>query len=222
MSRFSAFLLLFFPLAVPGQEIASPRKAAKPLFFHLRVGADPARTITGRLEASGDAGLDTARLDLDGDGAFETERRFRESVHPRSKAMTRDSRIHVRHQGVVWSLELDALRSPAKSREIGAGTTTVHWAASADGLRVRFQDSPLTLHPTLEASRAAPAFRMGPPLRFETGTSSRGPHAVVTATLRDGNGGKVSSVYRGKKAERPVVEVLAAEEVRVTGRPGYS
>jgi hypothetical protein len=216
-------VLLLSPLAV-AKEAPAPTVAAKVLHFRLQVGAEPGKVIEGRLvEASAPgAGYDAALLDIDGDGTFETTQAFKERIHRRTKSPIRDSRIRIRHEDVIWTLELDSLRSPARSREQGAGTTRVHWSAQAGDLYVRFMDSPLTLHATANAARAARAFRMGPPLRIVIGTSSRGPNALVTVALMDVNGGELGAASRDKAEVRPDVKVLAADKVVVSGSPGYS
>jgi hypothetical protein len=216
-------ILLMLAVPASGAEDAPAAEPGKTLHFRLLVGADPGKPIAGRLvEVAAGEGLGAALLDLDGDGTFETKKVFRESVRLRTKRPVRDARVRVEHQDVIWTLEIDALRSPARARTLEAGETRVHWSAQAGDLYVRFMEAPLVLHAGAKDARTAKAFRMGPPLTLEIGASSRGPHALVTIALREGNGGKLAVVMRGKDKPRPDVKVLAAEEVKVSASPGYS
>lgn len=197
--------------------------AAETLHFRLEVGLETSRTIDGRLPApEAGSSLRVALLDLDGDGEFETRREFGETTHPRSGRKLRDVRLPFRLGDAVWTVELDALRSPDAARALAPGETTVHWSVSAGGLFVRFLGAPLVLHSTAAAARAAPPFRMGPPLRLEAKTGTRGPNPTVAPALLGPNGGRLCLVRRDGEAVRPDLEVLDGEVTKVSRRPGFS
>jgi hypothetical protein len=194
------------------------------LHFRLEIGREATIVVEARLVASpGSAtGYDTVLLDLDGDGKPETRRPIGERVHLRTKRTVRDVRIPIRHEGAIFTLELDALKSPVSARALAAGTTEVHWSVHAGGLYVRFLESPLTLHSRAEDVRSVAPFRMGPPLSFVLETRTRGPNPTVETDLRDPNGGSLAMVVRDGKEVRPEVKVLAAGEEKIAARPGYS
>ena len=73
-------------------------------------------------------------LDLDGDGTPETRRAIGLTTHPRTKRPMRDIRVSIRHEGAIWTLELDPLKSPVTARTLDAGPHSVHGSVLKDGL----------------------------------------------------------------------------------------
>jgi hypothetical protein len=216
-------LLLIVPNAV-GMEPAPAAATGEPLYLRLELGIENTKVIEACLvkSAGSSIGYDAVLLDLNGDGELETKRAIGHTVHPRTNRRIRDVRLPVRHSGAIWTLELDALKSPVSARALTAGTTSVHWSVQANGLYVRFLGAPLTLHRSQEVARANAPFRMGPPLTFEIGSATRGENPTVTMDLVSPSGGSLAIVMRDGKEVRPNVRILAAGEQMVAAQPGYS
>jgi hypothetical protein len=200
-------LALLGVLAAGVRADEAGEEAARRLFFRLEVGFSSLRTVEGCLTAPApDVAFDAALLDLDGDGTLETRRKLGEREHARTKRRYREFRIGIRHDDAVFTLEVDALRSPVSARDLGAGRTGVHWSVVKDGLFVRFLD----------------VLRMGPPIALEVGAATRGPNPIVILDVKGPNGGSLAGVRRENAEVRPAVKVLSGGESKVSATPGYS
>ncbi len=219
-------LLLFASstLAAAAEESAPAGAPERPLYFRLEIGFETTRVIEARLEnpAGTDTGYNAVLLDLDEDGIPETRREFGLTTHPRTKRPMRNNRVSIRHEGAIWTLELDPLKSPTTARTLDAGPTSVHWSVQKDGLYVRFLGSSLTLYASEEQARTGAPFCMGPALIFTVTASTRGSSPTVLTDLVGPNGGSLAMVRRDRKEVRPEVRVLAGEESKIFRRPGYS
>jgi hypothetical protein len=173
------------PPSKPVLEKAAAPAAEQALHFRIDAGVKPGNVVAGYLDESGGPGkgFDRVSLDLDGDGTYETVQAAGTVQDYRTKKPVPKPTVTIERDGAKWVLDLYSLgRSRPVARD-GKAMTYAHWSVTSGDLYAWFINGRVTLYTDAESAKAGKAIRLGPPFKFDTGTSMRGPDAMVRVGL---------------------------------------
>jgi hypothetical protein len=185
------------------------------LHFRLEIGVEPGHFVSGWLDESEGTGTgyDTAVLDLDGDGAPDEFLSF--PMVTRGTRTYRDVKIRIRHEEADWSFEPYSVGYRRPEAEKGVATIYLRWAVTAGERYCWFINGRGNLYADAAAARRAAPIRLGPPFRFEIGTTTRGRSPLVRVGLKDSQGSTLRLSRSSGEEVRPRVRLLTAEEVHL-------
>lgn len=170
------------------------------------------KEIRGYLDESKGTGTgyDVAVYDFDGDG--EAERRGSEplTIDYGGGRMEkyRQPAIQFQHGGADWWVWLETVESGMRVGKDGTARIGFSWSASTDGGFAHFINGTFRAYTDAKAAQAAKPVRIGKPLGWVLGSRKRGPRAVVTAALSDGNGAWLRIADCGDGEVRAAVRIL--------------
>jgi len=216
-------LLLALTVAAVAGEPETKPLPEQPLHFRLEVGVRPGHVVAGRLEESKGPGkgYDLALLDLDGDGVFETKQAAGTQQDYATKAMVPKPTITVEHEGARWVLDLYSLGRVRPAIGGDSVVTYVRWSVTTEALYAWFINGRVTLHTDAAKAKAADPIRLGPPFKFDTGSSMRGPDALVRVGLKDGLGCTMRLARSGSDQRNIKVQLRAGEKTLVDTHAKY-
>ena len=201
-------LLLLSPVALADEPPAPASGNA--LHFRIEVGVTPGRVVTGWIdERKGTGtGYDAAFLDLDGDGTAETVQEFPPYTNPNTNETRPAPKLTIPDDSGTWVVDLQYAN--LKSTD-GVAQPSFRWSVTAGDLYVWFINGRMKLYGSAEAAAEAPTLRLGPPFRFDVGTATRGPNALVRIGLKDVNGATMRLARKNQAQMRPSVQLFAGE-----------
>lgn len=218
-------LLLAVVAVTTGEEPPPETKPApaveKALHFRIEAGVRPGHIVAGRIEKSGDQGYDRILLDLDGDGTCETVQDAPQQQDYRTKKMYPKPAVTIEREGAKWVLDLYSLGRVRAAPKDGKLVTYAHWSVTNDDLHAWFINGRVTLYADAKTASEAKTIRLGPPFKFDTGTSMQGPNAMVRVGLKDGNGFTMRLARKGQEQAKIRVQLTAGEKQFVDTHATY-
>jgi len=186
-------LLAVTAVAVGGEPAPAPTAAPiseQPLHFRIEVGVRPGYVVSGWLDESKGTGegYDLVLLDLDGDGTFETKQVAPTQKNYQTQKDVPKPTITIDREGAKWALDLYSLGQRRPTVKGDSLATYVKWTVRTEELYAYFINGRVTLYADAAKAKAAKPIRLGPPFTFDTGSSQRGPDALLRVGLKDGNG----------------------------------
>lgn len=225
MKRFALNVCLLLAVAAVASGGEPPPKpvTSEVLHFRIEAGVRPGHVVAGQLEASKEAGQGYNRvlLDLDGDGTFETVQEAASQKDYRTEKMFPKPQVKIEREGATWVLDLYSLSRSRPAVRDGKVETYAHWSVTSGKLYAWFINGRVTLYPDAEKAKAGKAIRLGPPFHFDTGSSRRGPDALVRVGLKDAAGFTMRLARLDKEQQKIRVQLTSGEKQLLDTHAAY-
>jgi len=198
-------LLLAVTAVAAGVEPTVEPVSKQPLHFRLEVGVRPGYVVAGWLDESKGAGegYDIVWLDLDGDGTCETKQAAGTQKDYRTQKDVPKPTITIEREGAKWVLDPYSLGRRRPTVKGDSLVTFVRWSVTSKDLYAWFINGRVTLYTDAAKAKAAKPIRLGPPFTFDTGSSMRGPDALVRVGLKDSLGCTMRLARAGNDRTKP-------------------
>jgi len=199
------------------EEPASGPRSGEPLYFRLEVGVQPGHIVSGWLDESRGTGTgyDTAMLDLDGDGKYETKQTFGTQLNHTTKKQVPKPVVTIRHEDATWVFDLYSLGFRRPDLKSGTYRTYIRWSVTKGDFYAWFINGNVTLTTDRKRADEAPPIRLGPPFSFTASGATKGTDALLRFGVKDGNGCTMRLARMGKVQRRPEI-VLSADGQEVS------
>jgi hypothetical protein len=219
----TGLVLVLAMSATAADEASRTPVSEQPLHFRLEAGVTPGHIVTGWLDESKGTGkgYDCVALDRDGDGVFETKEMFPTQPHRQTKKPIPKPTVTVEQDGATWALDLYSIGQRRPSTAGGKVNCYIRWSVTKGDFYAWFINGRVNLYADAARAKTEKTIRLGPPFRFDTGATTRGPSALLRVGLKDGNGCTMRLARMGKPYRYIDVILKAGEKEALNTHPPY-